>query len=66
MHSFWADREHMKRMLGLLPKQGYSENHYETDGYRIAKFCISKACPDFKQITGAILQAFDSITIETY
>lgn len=66
LHSFWADETHMKRMLGLAPKQGYAENCHDKPYSRITKFRLSKECRDFAKITAAILKAFDSITIETY
>lgn len=67
LHSFWADKEHMKRMLGLDKKHGYKDNYHEEDWSKITKFRLNKdKLTHFKDIVPAIAQAFSNVTIEIY
>lgn len=67
MHSFWVDEEHMKNMLGLNPKKGYSTNEYYTGSYKAQTFRFNKAkCRHLNKIVPALVKAFDNITIEIY
>lgn len=60
--TFWADKEHMLRCLGL--RKDYNNNIYEDSWLKVR---INKAkCRNYKQIVSAIAQAFDNITIEIY
>ena len=65
--SFWVDKQHMKRCLGLDKKGGYARNIY-FDGYdKFTKFRIDKAkCRHWKDIVPALAQAFDNLTIELF
>ena len=64
MYSFWADRKHMNRCLGLT--KGDS-NIYEVEWSRITKFRLNKAkCRYWKQIVPALAKAFKSIEIELF
>lgn len=64
MDSFWVDKEHMKRCLGLA--KGCS-NMYEEGWSRITKFRLNKAkCRYWKQIVPAVAQAFENIEIELF
>ena len=65
--SFWADKEHMKNCLGLNKKKGYTENIYEDGSSKIIKIRLNKdKCRNIKDITTALVQAFDNIKIEIY
>ena len=65
--SFWADKEHMKNCLGLNKKKGYTENIYEDGSSKIIKMRLNKdKCRNIKDITTALVQAFDNINIEIY
>ena len=60
---FFCDEEHMKNMLGLNPRKGFSENTLE----EITKLRLNKAkCRDLDKIVKAFTKAFDNITIEIY
>ena len=64
---FWADKEHMKNMLGLNPKKGYSENCHEDEYHKWKKIRINKKkCNYFKDIIPALAQGFDDLDIEIY
>ena len=65
MYSFWADKDHMKSMLGLDKKN--DENAYNTPYVRMTKIRLNKKKnPYTKQIVEALVKAFDKITIEIY
>ena len=67
MYNFWADRDHMKRCLGLVKGyETYGENSYEGEWLKIRlnKKKIDKT--RLKDIVGALAQAFDNLTIEVY
>ena len=67
MHSFWADKQHMKNCLGLNKKGGYTENIYEDGISHYTKFSINKARnPYWKDIVTALADGFKNITIEVY
>lgn len=60
MYGFFADKEHMKRCLGLA--KGY-DNSYD----HVTKLRINKARhSDWKNIVTAFARALDNITIEIY
>ena len=62
--NFWADKEHMKRCLGLV--KGY-ENLFSDDGCRFVKLRLDKSRNHYwKDIVTAVAQAFDEIQIELY
>lgn len=63
---FWADKEHMKRCLGLARGKEY-ENLYNDDGCRFLKIRLNKKKNCYwKDIVTALATAFDDITIELY
>ena len=66
--TFWADKIHMKRCLGLDKKwETYGKNMYEEGYQRITKIRLNKAkCSHYKDIVTAMAQAFDQIEIEVY
>ena len=67
MFSFWADKDHMKNMLGLDKKGGYTENYYDSPFQKITKIRLNKAkCRYLKEIIQALVQAFDDLTIEIF
>lgn len=66
--TFWSDKTHMNRCLGLDKKwYTYGKNIY-TDGYsRIVKIRLNKTkCRHYKDIVTAMAQAFDQLEIEVY
>ncbi len=67
LFSFWADKAHMNRMLGLDKKGGYDKNLYESPDERITTFRLNRSkCRNFKEIVEAVTQAFDNVTIEVF
>lgn len=67
MFSFWVDEQHMKNMLGLNKKGGYTENHYAEGWSHLTKFRLSKQkCRNINKIVPALVKAFDNIDIEIY
>ena len=66
--TFWSDKTHMKRCLGLDKKwETYGKNMYEEGYQRITKIRLNKAkCRHYKDIITAVAQAFDQIEIEVY
>lgn len=67
MFSFWADKDHMKNMLGLSKKDGYASNYYDSPYQKITKVRLNKAkCRYLKDIVPALAQAFDDLTIEIF
>ena len=65
LYSFWADKEHMNNCLGL--SKGYKDN-LMNDGHRVlTKIRLNKThCHHIKEITTALIKAFDEITIEIF
>lgn len=64
VYSFWVDKDHAKRCLGL--EKG-SYNIYNEGWSKIIKFRIDKKrCRKATEIIGLITKAFDDIEIELY
>ena len=60
---FFLDEYHMKNMLGLNKKDGYTSNTLS----EIKKLRLNKAkCKDIDKIVKAFAKAFDTLTIELY
>ena len=67
MYSFFADKEHMKNMLGLNQKKGYGDNFLNEPSNRATKFRINKTKYRYtKDLVTALVQAFDNIDIEIF
>ena len=69
MHMFFADKEHMKNMLGLSKEYHYGENILQDNGYGsvLKKIKLNKTkCKQLKDIVDAFVKAFDEIEIEIY
>lgn len=67
MFSFWGDKEHMKNMLGLNKKEGYTDNYYASPYHKITKIRLNKRkCQYFREIVAALARAFDDLSIEIY
>lgn len=67
--SFWADKIHAKRMLGLDKKykDTYGKNTYAGDCTKIMRVRINKAkSRNWKEIVALVSEAFDDIQIELY
>ena len=65
VNSFFLDKEHAKRMLGLA--KDYKDNVFDTPYQTITKLRIDKAKHRrYKDIVTLFAQAFDDITIEVY
>lgn len=64
---FFADKEHMRNCFGLNKKKGYTENIYCKPNSKLVKVKLHKTkCRYLKDITAALVQAFDNISIEIY
>lgn len=64
VHSFWADKEHMKRCLGLT-KNSY--NMFDVAYSKLVKIRLEKnKCRYIKDIVTHLIKAFDDLTIEIY
>lgn len=62
--TFWADKTHAKRCLGL--EKGY-ENLYSDARDKLKKIRINKAkCSKASEIVGLLVKAFDDLVIEIY
>ena len=60
---FFLDEYHMKNMLGLNKKDGYTSNTLS----EIKKLRLNKAkCRDLDKIVKAFAKGFDTLTIELY
>ena len=68
LYSFWADKSHAKRMLGLAKGSDGEKMNYYQDGYdKFTKFRFNKThCRDLSEIVGLIVKAFRNIEIEIY
>lgn len=65
--SFWADKEHMKRCLGLDKKDKDCYNIYNVGWQTLTKIKLNKKkCRYTKEIVTALVQAFDDIEIELF
>ena len=67
--SFWVDKIHAKRMLGLDKKykDTYGKNTYTGDCTKIMRVRINKAkSRNWKEIVALVSEAFDDIQIELY
>lgn len=64
MHSFWADKDHMKNMLGLNRKEGFSVNEFNLESERLVAIRINRKMRYTKEIVTALVQAFDNLKIE--
>lgn len=62
--TFWADKVHAKRCLGL--EKGY-ENLYNDGRDKLKKIRLNKAkCSNVSEIVRMLVKAFDDLTIEIY
>ena len=69
LKGFFADKEHMKRCLGIDKryKETYGDNSYDRDYDRLIKIRFNKKkSRNYKEIITALVQAFDNIEIEVY
>ena len=68
LHSFWADRDHAKILLGLKKNNdGEMVNIYDNAwGQTITKFRFNKKMRNFDEIVRMVAKAFDNIDIEIY
>ena len=67
LYNFWADKQHMKNCLGLNQKEGYGGNMFNEAGCKMKKIRINKGKFRYtKELTQALVQAFDDLTIELY
>ena len=69
LNSFWCDKTHMNRCLGIDKKYKatYGENMYEKPYSRLTKIRLNKAkCRNIKEIIKAMVEAFDNLEIEIY
>lgn len=64
MHSFWLDKDHMKNMLGLNRKDGFSINEFNLESERLVAIRINRKMRYTKEIVTALVQAFDNLKIE--
>ena len=66
MHSFFVDKEHAKRMLGL-GKDAEEENVFNTKYEQMRKIRINKSKYRYtKDLVDMLIKAFDNIEIEIY
>lgn len=64
LYSFWADKQHMNNCLGL--SKGYKDN-IMNDYQVLTKIRLNKThCHYIKEITTALVKAFDEISIEIF
>ena len=67
LYNFWADKQHMKNCLGLNQKEGYGGNMFNEAGCKMKRIRINKGKFRYtKELTQALVQAFDDLTIELY
>lgn len=69
MWSFWSDKTHAKRMLGLDKrwKDTYGKNTYVKNWQTVTRIRINKAkSRNWKEIVALMSEAFDDIQIELY
>lgn len=65
MYSFFADKDHAKRCLGLA--KGYTENIFNKKCEKWTRIRLNKKrCSHTKELVGMLIQAFDEFTIEIY
>ena len=67
LFTFWADKGHAKRCLGLEKDyQGVKYNLY-TDTDKLKKIRLNKKkCNRFAELVGLLAKAFDNLVIEIY
>ena len=66
---FFADKDHMKRCLGIdkKDKETYGDNMYDKSYDKLVKVRLNKSKNrHYKDIIQALVQAFDDIEIEVY
>lgn len=64
LYSFWLDKQHMKNCLGLNKKGGFTKNIYNDPYECIIEITLNKKrCRNVKDISAALVQAFDNIMI---
>lgn len=66
---FFADKDHMKRCLGIdkKDKETYGHNMYDKSYDKLVKVRLNKSkSRHYKDIIQALVQAFDDIEIEVY
>lgn len=64
VHSFWVDKDHMKRCLGLVKD---SHNMFDVSYSKLVKIRLEKKkCRYMKDIVTHLMKAFDNLTIEIY
>lgn len=68
MHSFFADKKHMKIMLGLeKARDGNKINFFNNEYEKLIKLRLNKKkCRYMNDIINAFVKAFDNIEIEIY
>ena len=68
LYSFWADKQHMKNMLGLNPRRKEENyNYFDTPECTLTEIRLNKKrCRYTKDIVDALIKAFDNITIKLY
>lgn len=67
MYSFFMDKDHAKRCLGLDKKGGNTTNFFQTEYKRWSKIRLNKAKYRYtKELVTMLVQAFDDLTIEIY
>lgn len=64
--SFWADKEHAKRCLGLAKGKEYC-NLYNSEWDKLKTIRINKAKHrNASELIGMLVKAFDDLTVEIY
>ena len=68
LFTFWADKSHAKRCLGLEKDyEGVKYNLYNGENNKLKKIRLNKAkCSKTAEIVGLLVKAFDDLTIEIY
>jgi len=68
MFSFWLDKEHMQRMLGISNRgKRVDTNTLDQPYNRLKSIRLDKSrCQNVVEIAKALLQAFDDISIKVY
>ena len=65
MHSFILDKDHLKNMLGLNKKDGFTVNEFNRDSERlVAVRFVKNKLRYSKEIITTLVQAFDTLTIQ--
>lgn len=67
LYNFFLSKQHMKNCLGMNKKEGFSKNIFNEGYDRLKLIRINKAKYSYtKELTQALIQAFDEIMIELY